>query len=212
LTRGGSDGGAIRTKSNKTVLDRFEDSIGGRENLIDTLALSNLDKKQEHFLRLLCDPARQRDSLVTIARDCGILPVHILEVFRSASFSKANALAMGQLTEALPAVVKDIADKSVDAKVECPTCFGDGNISEGVQCPQCNGRGEVFRPSDLDRQKLVLDATGIVKKGPGVAVNVQQNVGVVSPNSFFSKYVKASDEAAYDVTDMTLDAEVVDGK
>src|SRR5687767_8697652 len=90
LTRGGHDGQAIMTKRNKTSLDRFEDSIGGRENLIDTLALANLDKKQEHFLRLLCDPARQRDSLVTIARDCGLLPVHVLDMFRHASFAKAN--------------------------------------------------------------------------------------------------------------------------
>jgi hypothetical protein len=179
--------------------------------LIDTIALANLDKKQEHFLRLLCDPARAGQSLVTIARDCGLLPTHVLELYRNAAFAKAHALAMGQLAEALPAIARDIADKSVDAKVECPRCFGEKYESEGVTCSQCAGKGLVFRASDLDRQKIALETTGVLKKGPGVNVNVNQQVAVAQPGTFFSKYVKASDETAYDVTDMA-EAEVIDGK
>ena len=207
---------AERTLKNKAKasLDRFEDAIGGRENLIDTLALSNLDKKQEHFLRLLCDPNRQRDSLVTIARDCGLQPVAVLDLFRHASFAKANALAMGKLTEALPAVAADIAEKSVDSKVECPTCFGDMYIKEGIECPSCFGRGKVMRTSDLDRQKILMEVTGVLKKGPGVAVNVQQNNIQAPQANMFSSYVKKTDDAAYDVSDI-VDAETVkepDGK
>lgn len=196
---------------NKAALDRFETSIGGRESLIDTLSLSNLDKKQEHLLRLLSDPARGRDTLATIARDAGMVPTAVLEMFRTASFAKAHALAMGQLSEAIPAIVKDITDKSIDAKVECPMCFGEGETVPGISCPSCNGRGEVFRGSDLDRQKLALDAAGIVKKGPGVAVQVNQNVGISTPGAFFSKYVKASDTAAYDVGEI-VDATPVEEK
>lgn len=199
-----------RSKTTKTALDRLEEGIGGREVLIDTIGLATLDKKQEHFLRLLCDPTRAKDSLVTIARDSGLLPTHILELFRNASFAKANALAMSQLSEALPAIVRDIADKSVDAKVECPVCFGEGFTDKDVKCGVCQGRGLVFRGSDIDRQKLVLDATGIIKRGPGVAVNVQQNVGISSGGAtMFSKYVRASDDTAYDVSD--IEAEVIEG-
>lgn len=206
----GADGAAMMTRRNKASLDSFEDSIGGRDNLIDTLSLSTLDKKQEHFLRLICDPKRAHDSLVTIARDAGLLPTHVLDLFRNASVAKAHALAMGQLSEALPAIARDIADKSIDAKVECPACFGDKYIREGVECPQCNGRGEVFRTSDLDRQKIALETTGILKKGSGVNVNVNQQVGVISPGTFFSKYVKASDDAAYDVPSDAIDVKAED--
>lgn len=205
----GHDGAAIMSYKNKTALDRFEKSVGGRENVIDTLSLATLDKKQEHFLRLLCDPHRAKDSLVTIARDAGLLPSHIIELFRNASTAKAFALGMGQLSEAIPAIIKDVTDKSVDAKVECPTCFGTKYFPENVQCPRCGGVGEVFRASDLDRQKIALESIGITKKGGGVNVNVNQQVGVVSPNTFFSKYVKSSDEAAYDV-DGFVDAETND--
>lgn len=191
----------------RTALDRFEDSIGGRENLVDTIALSNLDKKQQHFLAILCDPNRQNQSLTVLARDSGLTPTQVLDLFRNASFAKAHALAMGQLSEALPAVVKDIAEKSVDAKVECPRCFGSGFEREEVECIVCLGKGLIFRESDLDRQKLVLETTGISKPKGGVNVQVNQNVGVAMPTNMFSKYVRASDDTAYDVGEI-VEAEV----
>jgi hypothetical protein len=203
LTRGGSDGRAIRTRKNKTILDNFEDAVGGRDELIDSLAMYSLDKKQEHFLRLICDPARANDSLVTIARDAGVAPMAILDLFRQAHSAKGAALAMARMSTKLPQIAEDIIQKSVDSKVECPTCFGEKYIAEGVQCPQCIGKGEVFRPSDIDRQKMVTEITGLQKKGPGVQVNTAVQVNNHNSGAnMFSKYVKASDEAAYDVIDV----------
>lgn len=205
----GHDGAKILSGKNRTSLDHFEKAAGGREGLIDTLSLSSLDKKQEHLLRLLCDPRRAHDSLATITRDAGLLPSHVIELFRTASVAKGSALAIAQFSESLPAIAKDITDKSIDAKVECPSCFGEKYIEDGVKCPQCLGKGEIFRASDLDRQKIALESVGVTKKGGGVSVNVNQQVGVVSPNTFFSKYVKASDQAAYDV-DGFVDADIQD--
>lgn len=180
---------------------------------MDTLALSGtLDKKQEHFLRLCCDPQRERASLVTIARDAGLRPIDVLDLFRTASFAKAHAFAMGQLAESLPAVVRDLAEKAVDAKIECPRCFGERYEREGIECVMCLGKGTIFRPSDLDRQKVVMTATGVLKQGQGVSVQVNQQTNVSSNggSGLFSKYVKASDEAAYDVSDLVVEAEKVD--
>lgn len=171
----------------------------------------NLDKKQEHFLRLLCDPANQAKSLVTIARQAGVNMIQIMDLFRDANRAKGTTLALARMSTALPEVADDIISKSMDAKVECPACFGDQYISEGVLCPQCHGRGQVFRASDIDRQKMVASITGLEKKGPGVAVQVNQQVNntVTQPN-LFSKYVKSSDDAAYDVIDVI--PEDADGK
>lgn len=198
----------VLPKTNRTALEQFEAAVGGREVLVETLELAQLDKKQEHLLNLLLDPRRQKDTINTIARDAGMKPAGVIELFRSASFAKAHAIAMNHMATALPAVVEDIAAKAVDAKIECPTCFGAKEINN-VPCPNCMGKGEVMRFSDIDRQKIILDTAGLTKKDkPGVNVNVNQQVGIVNPGNFFSGFVRNSDEAAYniDVLDGEIDA------
>lgn len=183
-------------KKGRTALEQFEAGVGGREALIETLELAQLDKKQEHLLNLLLDPKRRYDTINTIARDAGMKPAAVIDLFRSASFAKAHALSMAKMAEALPAVVEDIAAKSVDAKIECPTCFGQQKIA-GADCPTCYGKGQIMRFSDLDRQKILLESAGVMKKGGGVNVNVNQQVAVTNPGSFFSSFVKNSDQDAY---------------
>lgn len=185
------------------ALEQFEDAVGGRQSLIDNLSLATLDKREAHFLDLLLDPKRQEDNINTIARDAGLKALQVIDLFRTAAFAKAHAISMSKLSAALPEVIGDIAAKSVDAKIECPQCQGDGKVSGGETCMTCNGKGVVMRYSDLDRQKIVLEAGGLTKqKGGGVNVNVQQNVGIVQPGSFFSRYVKDSDAVAYDVAEI----------
>lgn len=192
-------------RKNKTALEQFEYATGGREQLIDTLGLATLDKKQQHFLDLLTDPKRAKHSISTIAYDAGLTALQVLDLFRNASFARAQAIAMGKMADSIPAVVEDLTAKSVDAKVECPTCFGAKEVAAGVQCPQCFGKGEVMRFSDIDRQKIVLEATGVTKKNTGVNVQVNNQVNTVTPGNFFSSYVRASDKAAYDVIDAEVD-------
>ena len=65
-----------------------------------------------------------------------------------------------------------------------------------------------MRYSDLDRQKIVLESTGVVKKGGGgVNVQVNQQVNTVHPSNFFSSYVKSSDQTAYDVETIDITPE-----
>lgn len=201
----GKDGIVQRSKIATTALRNLEDSFGGREAAIDALAYAELDPKQLHFLRLLGDPARANDKVAVIARDAGLLPTQVITLFRSASAAKAHALAMANFEAALPAVARDVAEKSVDSEVICPDCRGDAaNIAEG-DCPTCRGLGTILRPSDIDHQKLLLEATGVVKKGGGIAIQNIQSMGAGAPGAFFSKFVSSSDKAAYDVV---IDAEV----
>jgi hypothetical protein len=188
-------------KRTGNVLDAFEEAVGGRDALVGVLGIAKLDQKQQHFLELLLDPARSKDGITTIARDAGLTVLQATELLRSSAHARATALGMIKLATSLPAVAEDLVAKSVDAKVECPQCFGAGYATDGVMCAACNGKGLVFRGSDLDRQKIVLETTGILKKGPGMNISMHQQVGVMQPGNFFSKYVKASDAAAYDVAD-----------
>lgn len=183
-------------------LEQIEANVGGREHIVETLALATLDKREAHFLNLLSDPMRAEDSIDDIARDAGLKPLQVVDLFRTAAFAKAHAISSAQLAAALPAVVEDIASKAVDAKITCPTCFGDGRDAQNEVCMQCNGRGEVMRFSDLDRQKIILETAGMTKKQSGVNVNVNQQVGIVNPSGFFSKFVADSDPIANDILDI----------
>lgn len=191
-------------KKFKTVLEEVEEEHGGRDALISILAESPLDKKQQHFLDLLCDPKRIKDSVSTIARDAGLSPSQAVTLLRTSAAAKSLARGLSKLSNSIPAVVEDLTSKAVDSKIECPECFGSGNGLDGL-CMRCSGKGMVMQYSDLDRQKIVLESVGIIKKGTsGVNLQIQQNVGISAGGSFFSKYVKSSDEAAY-----AIDAEVL---
>jgi hypothetical protein len=184
--------------------------MGGRDAMVDILALAPLDKKQEHFLRLLADPMRSGDSLATIVRDAGLLPNQVLSLFREASFTKAHIISMGQLAERVPAIVKDLADKSLDAVIECPDCLGTLEGDHGEACMTCHGRGTVMRPGDLDHKKVALELGGLLKKGPGAVVNVQQNnIATTAPGGYFSRFVKSTDADAYNVKIGAIEGETV---
>lgn len=208
----GLNGKNLVTKKIKSALDTFENVIGGREKLVDLLSLATLDKKGQHLLRLLDDSDHSNRSLAIIVREAGLTPAQALELFKASSLAASHAIVSSQLSDALPAVVKDITDKSVDSWVQCPTCKGESSVTDAVPCFTCQGKGEIFRPSDLDRQKIVLEATGVTKKGGGVNVNVQQNNVNGTPANFFSKFVKNSDEAAYSIESDVIDAEVTSPK
>lgn len=204
----GNDGSLTRTEPNKRAFDNFEQAIGGRDIFAESLAFAQLEGKQELFLRLLCDPARQKDNLATIARDAGLLPSAVLELFRTASAARASITAMGHLYERIPAIMQDLTSKAVDSTIVCPDCQGvDNNPDSPESCMTCRGKGTILRASDYDRQKTSLEIAGLIKKGGGVNVNVQQNNVSGQPGAFFSRWTKTSDAAAYEVD--AVDAKIV---
>ena len=120
-----------------------------------------------------------------------------MELFRNAAFAKAHAIAMSQISEAVPEVINDMIGKAVDAEIVCPDCMG--RKLEGSPCLRCRDAGRVVRASDIDRQKLLLEISGVHKKSGGVNVQVNTQVNNHQPGQFFSRYVKESDATAYDV-------------
>jgi hypothetical protein len=190
------------------ALRHLEDSIGGRDALIDTLVLAKLDDRQQHFLRMLVDPARSADTLAKICKDAGMKPNALIEMYRTASFAKANAIGIGLAADAIPTVVRDLAAKSVDRQIDCPKCRGQKVNAKGDPCYDCAGHGTILVESDLSRQHTLLDMLGLGRKSSGgVLINntnaQSMNVGV---GSLFSTFVRATDKAAYDVSAPIIDA------
>ena len=200
------------------ALRTFEASLGGRDKLADRLLLADLDDKQKFFLGLLMDPNRAKDSLARLCRDAGLNPVDLLDLHRKASFAVAQTVATNIAAEAIPAITADLASKSADRYIECSTCRGKTTVKTGpqtarvdIECPACAGTGQVFVPSDLDRQKTLLDMLGLGHKAGGGLSITQNNTQVAGSavGALFSTFVKATDKAAYDVDATTIEGEVV---
>lgn len=185
------------------ALRAFENSAGGRDDLLVALMQApELSEDQVMLMRLMGDPARSRDSLAALCHQVGIMPSELLEWFRQASFAQATTAMMRRL----PRVVEDVNVKALDHFVTCPVCQGDAAIGE-EKCLNCNGKGKIARPSDFDRQRLLFEASGMIKKAQGVQVNVQQNMKVGDVGGTFAKLVKAADEAAY-----AVEGEIIGGE
>lgn len=199
------------TKRTRGVLANWEQVIGGREALCEVFSLATLDLKQQHLLRLLENPENDSKSLAQIVKLAGMTATQVVELYKVAAQAMNHSLVSGQISQALPEVVQDMVEKSVDAWVECPECRGTGEGgmdlegNQGLMCMRCRGKKVIFRPSDLDRQKIILEAGGVTKKGSGMTINMQQN-SVSMPAANFSKQMKITDNAAYEAAEEDLKA------
>jgi len=187
----------------------FEEAVGGRANLVGVLENQNRDTKQDILFRLISDPARKNDSLVTLCHQAGVTTNEILGMFRDAVVAKSMVEAQMTLAERLGNIAMDVAQKAVDHTKPC-RCAVLSEIGEAdPECPSCGGRGEVYLEGSLDHAKVAMEAAGLTHKGGGVNVNVQQNNVNAGAGALLEKFVKATDAAAFDVVEAEVIPEVI---
>ena len=97
----------------------FEEAVGGRKNLVDVLATSLRDTKQDILFRMLSDPKRAGDSLITLCRDAGVTSHEVLNMFRSAVLAKGMVEAQMNMAEKLGEIARDVAEKAHDHVRPC---------------------------------------------------------------------------------------------
>lgn len=210
LSKRPNAGQSLRTKSKAwKALAEFEVAAGGRDDLREVVALAPKSSTQAKILALLADPQRQTDSLATICADAGVHANEMLTLFREGSFARAYAKSHQILAERLPGVVEEVADQAVPQIIPCKCRLTAGGFTAPADaaCSRCKGTGVVHRKSSIQHQQLLLEAAELLKKGTGVNVQVQQNVGVIASEGFFEKLVKATDDPAYDVTVIEVDGD-----
>lgn len=189
----------VSTAIAKTASQNLEATIGGRDHLVDILSNEARDTKQDILFRLLCDPSRKKDSLIKICQDAGVSTTEILSMLRDAVVAQSLVRAQTTLAEKLDAVAIDVAEKAHDHTKPCK-CRLLSSIDEAdPECPECGGRGEIYKEGSIKHAEMVFKAAGLTKDGGGVNVNVQQNLGVNVGGGFLDKFVKATDDAAFDV-------------
>jgi hypothetical protein len=198
-----SDSNAIA----KTASQQLEASIGGRDHLTDILGSLARDTKQDILFRLLCDPKRQKDSLIKICQDAGVSTTEVLSMLRDSVVSQALVRAQMTMADKLDAVARDVAEKAADHTKPCKCRILSAVDEADPECPDCGGRGMLVKEGSLKHAEAVFKAAGLTKDGGGVNVSVQQNLGVNVGGGFLDKFVKATDDAAFDVVPESIDAE-----
>ena len=188
-----------RSSSRRDALLEFEKFSGPREVIAKTISANSLSPEQEALVSLMLDPARMNDSLTSLAKDAGVGPDEILTLFRKGAIAAAHAIVTGQLAESLPAVTKAVIDGSVDRELPCK-CIRVGLADS--KCRICLGTGKQHKDADIERQKMIWQATGVLKQGGGVQISTQTNVGVAvnAGGGAMDRFVRATDAIAYDVS------------
>jgi hypothetical protein len=179
-----------------TSLQNFEDSLGGREKMVDALSLgargSIAEDRAQFILGLLADPRHKGKSLRRLAKLAGISLEDLLALYRESTVMKAHLQAIGTIASGLPGVAADVMRKSVPYEETCYTCSGTSEITPEPtkknpnpgpeKCRTCRGLGRLLHQPDLETQKLALTLGGLVKGGAGgLTVNVNQQQAQQAP-------------------------------
>lgn len=182
------------------ALKTFEDAAGGRDSLAEILAAAPLDQKQKNLLAMMLDPVRAGDSLADLLADAGVAPNEVISLFRDAAMTSALTAGTLQLTRHMPKVLDSVAVAASDRREPCDcTLTEDEEVfaPPNPDCPKCSGRGFLAKKGRFEQQQLFMEALNFLKRGGGVAVQVNTQTNVGFSGGFFDKFVKATDDAAY---------------
>jgi len=177
------------------AVNELDTAMGGREGLIAHLEHAPHSAKVEILLNVLADPGRSMLKLDEAVKDAGMTPREFMSIFREASVTKAFTEANLALSDRLRDVAVDVADKATNHTEPCECTLG-GKRGADEKCQKCKGEGLVYFRGSLPHQQMVFETSGLIKKGGGIAVNVNQQVAV-GGGGIFERFVKATDEAAY---------------
>lgn len=163
----------------------FEKAIGGRGELAaDLLTSPDITPEIRNVLLLILDPRFDRISLAKLCFDARITPGQLFRAFRDAAMAKAHILVVREVAKCLPQIAKELLAAAVEHDATCPICNGlkitirpptRTKPERRLPCTRCQGTGRIRVPADFDRQKLALDLGGLLKNGPLVQVNHQDN-------------------------------------
>jgi hypothetical protein len=128
------------------------------------------------FLSALINPKNKGVDVADLAEKHGISYNDLMTVWQNDRLSAALA----HLYDGAVTVAEHIVKDAESTYVCCSRCDGSGVMraqygdtkAKWVKCVNCNGAGITRKVGDSKSRQQVLEATGIVKSGGGVTVNV----------------------------------------
>ena len=180
-------------------------------------ACGKLPEPVERFARGL-RTSGAREPMLRLMAEVGTEPVTVMRYYAEGC-AKLGKLEAGILAHPdLPILIKDIFRHALDHSAVCEFCVGLGKVKpsksthkDSAVCPICQGSGITHRSSKLKKFAVekILEITKMVE-GPGMKVNVNQQVGVnVAPSSFAERMYETSEKILYARTEAPVDAEIV---
>lgn len=205
----------LQNNGAKRLMNKFEENIGGKDELADKLTAieDSLNKEQKRLLALL-RVSNQR-GLSRLLAESGAEPVGVLKAYARGCIELGKIDAAIEAHRNLPALIKDLYCMALSKKGVCDACGGTGKLLKTSQaaketrpCYFCGETG-ILDASALKQfatQKLLEVTKQIGEKGP--LVNVQTNVGVKidGKGSFLERMVSTSDQILYN---QPIEAEIV---
>jgi hypothetical protein len=176
-------------RASEAALDSLVAVLGGKAQLLDTLAVACDVPEVEDLLKLFLDPQYEKISLRKLCTLAGLTVVDLFAAYKKAMVVKAQLVAYQAITDAILPVVQDVMKRAAPYQIPCYDCGGVGLIPDPEAkagdpaertCPTCAGRKELLQLPDLDRQKVALELAQLVQKG-SFGINLQQNNLTVPP-------------------------------
>jgi hypothetical protein len=179
---------AEETDLSAAAIDAFTVAVGGRQQLLDTLAVANGAPDIDKVHRLLIDPSYAAWSLRKICRLAGLTVADLFVAYKKALIVRAHLEATQVIMGELVGVVQDVMARAQPQLHTCDTCHGTATYTpeptkkrpnpEPIPCPTCKATGTVTEWPELDRQKVALELGQLLTSKAGILV--QQNT-LVAP-------------------------------
>ncbi len=215
------------------AFDSIEAAIGGRDAVVEALAVADLTDEQNYLFGLIADPRNDARSLASICAKANYTLGHLLQLFKDAKLARAQVEAISKVASELPTVAVDVMTLAKITEEPCPRCAGKGQIvSEpdehgeitDITCEDCHGKGSQTYTPGIERQKLALELGGLYSRSTGVQIaNVFAPVpsnelgGRITPD-YLKDMRMGTDRLLYPGrsagidTSEAIDAEIIDAK
>lgn len=168
------------------AIDTFVKALGGKDALVDALAVGGSVPEIDAILTHLLDPRFDTWSLRQICDAAGLTIAELFTHYRKSGIIRAHIQATPIITGKLVGVVDDVMTRAQPYEVPCASCGGVGSVpprdkkgkilddAPPEPCRACKASGRMIELPDLERQKLALELGQLVQKSGGINVIANQ--------------------------------------
>lgn len=154
------------------ALRSLEEALGGRDEIVAKLSLvPGLSTEETTILNLLADPESRGKSMGVLCGAAGTTLGRVLELMQKGEWAEAYVRSIRKIARQLPDVVGDVMSRALPRWRSCVVCRALGRLppeKEGGEprtCLECEGLGRVEIEPSVERQKMALEAGGLLKSG-----------------------------------------------
>lgn len=167
-------------------LNQLEADLGGRAAVITLLTSAPISRDPElaYLVGQVCDPAHDHRQLGDLCRDLPVALDTLYQALRHGALARAHVVATKTIADRLPAVVADVMRKGAPYEDHCTICQGTGSTTPDPTpeepnpspqpCEICRGTGRLLYDADPKRQDRALELGGLLARGGGTLIQIQQ--------------------------------------